>query len=46
MGDGLIKVLKDRSMFERSLGRYEQWKSKDSLALALETMPKQAKKKE
>jgi hypothetical protein len=32
-------------MFERSLRRYEQWKSKDILALVLETMPKQAKRK-
>jgi len=45
MSDDFIEVFKDRSMFERSLRRYEQWKNKDILALVLETMPKQAKRK-
>jgi hypothetical protein len=45
MTEGFLEVLKDRSMFEKSSRRYEQWKNKDILAIVLETMPKQAKRK-
>lgn len=45
MTEGFLEVFKDRSMSEASSRRYEQWKSKDFLAMALETMPEQAKKK-
>ena len=45
MTEGFLEVFKDRSMSEASLRRYERWKSKDLLAMALETMPEQAKRK-
>jgi hypothetical protein len=45
MTEGFLEVFKDRSMSEASVRRYEQWKSKDILAMALETMPKQVKRK-
>jgi hypothetical protein len=45
MTEGFLEVLKDRSMLEKSSRRYEQWKNKDILAIVLETMPKQAKRK-
>ena len=45
MTEGFLEVLKDRSMFEKSSRRYERWKNKDILAIVLETMPKQAKRK-
>jgi hypothetical protein len=45
MTEGFLEVLKDRGMFEKSSRRYEQWKNKDILAIVLETMPKQAKRK-
>lgn len=39
--EGILEVLEDRRLCERSSTRYKQWKRKDILLIALETMPKQ-----
>jgi hypothetical protein len=42
--EGILEVLEDRRLCERGSTRYVQWKRKDILLIALETMPKQVKR--